>query len=89
MVTTSKYQPGDMVVMISSPGAPGVVVGVTEWVGGTCTYQVSYGVERVDLYAEELTAAIYDGRQMRREDFEEGAYPQLESEEASDDGEEN
>ena len=87
MVTTSKYQPGDMVVMISDPGTPGVIVGVTEWVGGTCTYQVSYGMERADLYAEEITSALYEGRQMRREDFEEGAFPLLESEEAPDDGE--
>lgn len=70
MVTSSKYQPGDLVLLITDPEhAPCMVVGVTEWVGGGVSYTVAMGSERSELYGEELTAALMDGRQMHADDF--------------------
>lgn len=70
MVTSAKYQPGDLVLLITDPDhLPSMIVGVTEWVGGGVSYTVATGTERAELYAEELTVAMMDGRQMHADDF--------------------
>lgn len=85
MVTSAKYQPGDLVVLITDPEhTPLMIIGVTEWVGAAITYTVAAGTERAELYGEELTAALMDGKQMHADDFGPGEY--IRSRDTSDDG---
>lgn len=70
MITSAKYQPGDLVSMITDMAlGPCMVVGVTEWLGGSVSYTVAKGVERMELYGEELTAALMDGKPLHADDF--------------------
>lgn len=73
MVTSARYQPGDIVSVITDMASgPCMVVGVTEWVGGGISYTLGKGYERVEMYGEELTAALMDGRQLHADDFRPG-----------------
>lgn len=70
MVTGSRYQPGDLVSMITNMAqGPLMVIGVTEWVGGGISYTLSQGAEHLEMYGEELTAAMMDGRPLHADDF--------------------
>jgi len=70
MITGAKYQPGDVVCMITDmQHPPCMVIGVTEWVGGAISYTIGIGTERAEIYGEELTAALMDGRHLHADDF--------------------
>jgi hypothetical protein len=88
MVTSARYQPGDLVCMITSmESGPVMIVGVTEWLGGSVSYTVGAGPDRFEMYGEELTPGLFNGRQMNADDFAPGEGVLRDTPSEDDDGE--
>jgi hypothetical protein len=88
MITTAKYQPGDLVCIITAmEDGPVMVVGVTEWLGCGVSYTIGAGTERFEMYGEELTPALMNGKQMTADDFGpgEGVFRGIEEEGGDED----
>ena len=89
MVIGAKLVHGDMLLFVTHADGPTwLVAGITEWIDGSYTYRLKFGLNTAEAMAEELTPIVQDGKPVNLDQFSPGeglSSAPVEEEDDSDD----